>query len=390
MRKFIGFLLILLVSVWLGIKISHDPGYAYFAYGHWSVEMPIWFLGILLVVLFMLLHLIIETFHGLGSISQKIKFWGEQRRNRKASNYTRRGLLELAEGRWQQAEKLLLKAISSNNAPLINYLAAARAAQEQGEYERRDDYLRQAHESTPGSEIAVGLTQAQLQISHKQLEHSLATLRHLQSMVPHHTYVLKLLKRLYIELHDWRSLLELLPELEKRKVITHMEADSLQKRCYIELMEIAKKGKPGAVDEVWDSMNRKLHKEQSLIQHYAAYLIDHGKGEQAEAILNKALKHEWSSDLVLLYGLAKSENSAKQLDVAEGWLKTHGNSSALLLSLGRLCIDNQLWGKARQYLTDSLELEPLLPAYIELGQLYEHLGEQQNALAAYKQGLQLK
>ena len=90
----------------------------------------------------------------------------------------------MSEGRFEQAEKILLKQVSHSDTELLNYLMAARSAQQQGAYDRRDEYLRLAHKAMPSADIAIGITQAELQLSHNQYEQALATLNHLSSIAP--------------------------------------------------------------------------------------------------------------------------------------------------------------------------------------------------------------
>jgi HemY protein len=58
--------------------------------------------------------------------------------------------------------------------------------------------------------------------------------------------------------------------------------------------------------------------------------------------------------------------------------------------LGRLCLYNQLWGKARSYLQTSIAILPAPETYMELGKLHEQLGSTEAALEWYRQGLILK
>jgi hypothetical protein len=67
-----------------------------------------------------------------------------------------------------------------------------------------------------------------------------------------------------------------------------------------------------------------------------------------------ALKRKYDSHLARLYGLVRGSDPARQLQTAEGWLKEHPADPSLLLTLGRLCLQNSLWGKARDYLESSL------------------------------------
>mgnify|MGYP000727120986 CR=1 FL=1 len=52
------------------------------------------------------------------------------------------------------------------------------------------------------------MTQAELQLADQQLEQALATLKHLRSVAPKHTYVLRLLRRLYEQLGDYLETLD--------------------------------------------------------------------------------------------------------------------------------------------------------------------------------------
>ena len=51
----------------------------------------------------------------------------------------------------------------------------------------------------------------------------------------------------------------------------------------------------------------------------------------------------------------------------------------LLLALGFICMQQELWGKARNYLEASLAIEPSHTAFVRLGQLLERMGEPEEA-----------
>lgn len=109
----------------------------------------------------------------------------------------------------------------------------------------------------------------------------------------------------------------------------------------------------------------------------------------AEAVLSQALDKYWYDSWVRLYGLIPSPNAAAQLKKAEKWLRSnkHTASSALLLTLGRLSLRNRLWGKARDYLEQSLAIAPSAEGYAELGRLHEFLGDFILGESCYKQGI---
>ena len=107
----------------------------------------------------------------------------------------------------------------------------------------------------------------------------------------------------------------------------------------------------------------------------------------AENLLFDVIRQDWDNSYVTRYGLLKTSYPEKQLERAEVWLKQYGSSPALYLCLGRLCLRNQLWGKARAYLQQCLDLEENADACAELAKLLEYLGEKEEALIFYRRGL---
>ena len=391
MRKLFLFLIILSASVWLGLNIQKDSGYVLLAYQQWTVEMPLWVAAAGLLLGFSIIYALIRLLSATGSLSRRLRAWSLRRRSHQSRSLTIRGLIELTEGRWKNAERDLLKAVHNSDTPLLNYLAAARAAQEQGADQRRDKYLQEAYESTPEAEMAVGLTQAQLQLSHKQLEQALATLRRLQHLEPNHPYVLNCLKRLYLKLQDWENLAELLPQIKKKKIIDSKEYEVLEEKVYAGIIEkAANVGDLDLLKKTWERIPRHLHKNTRMVCLYAKQLIACKDGINAAALLNASLKKKWDDVLVNLYGLANGANLNKQLTQAEAWLKQQPNNPVLLLCLGRLAARAQIWGKARGYLEQSIQSAPSSTAYAALAKLCDDMNEPQAANEYYRKGLLLE
>lgn len=384
-------LLVLLAGVSIALILREDPGYVLISYGEWTVESSLALLLLALVLSFGAIYYAIRFTAGVWRLPLRMHGWRERRRVRKAHDALSRGLMEMAEGRWETAETTLIKHASDSDNQLLHYLAAARAAQRQGAHERRDQYLYLAHKSVPEADVAVGLTQAELQLAHRQMEQALATLTHLRSLAPRHPYVLRMLMKLYRELRDWDHLRELLPELRKRKVLKEDEEQRLELQVYGELLaQAARKGDLAALEEAWDGVPKRLRQEEdSLLAAYVRHLMALGADAQAEPLVREALKKQWSDDLVRLYGLVKGVDPARQLATAEVWLKTHGKNPVLLLTLGRLCLRNRLWGKARLYFESSIGAGPRPETYKALGELLDQLGEADAAKDCFRKGVLL-
>ncbi|MCY1380050.1 heme biosynthesis-associated TPR protein [compost metagenome] len=90
-----------------------------------------------------------------------------------------------------------------------------------------------------------------------------------------------------------------------------------------------------------------------------------------------------------LYGLLRGRDPARQLQTAEGWLKEHPSDASLLLTLGRLCLRNRLWGKAREYFETSLSFRRDSETCAELARLLAQLGEVERSNQLFQEGLGL-
>ena len=382
-------LLTLLLAVIVAGMLHVNNGYALLAWGRTSVEMSLGTLMVLVLVTFFGLYLLTTLVVNLWTFPRRLREDLVRKRELRARRATTRGLIDFAEGRWNDSEKNLMRHAADSEMPLITYIAAARAAQLQGEHERRDHYLRLASERVPRAQVAVLLTQAELQISHKQLEQALATLRHLREVDPEHAFGLKLLANLYRKLGDWEALRGLVQKLRDHGVLPRTELDRLDSRATVALLDkLDGKQKDSAATELWDALPRRLREEPELTRAYARALIRLGAPAKAETVLRDALKSAWDEEMVALYGLAVGNEPKKQLARVEDWLAEQGESAALLLTAGRLCLVCKLWGKARGYFESSIVVGGRPEAYEELGKLLgQQLDDPESAMRAYSDGL---
>jgi HemY protein len=384
-------LIFLILAVYVALIAREDPGYALLSHGDWSVEgtmvLLISVMTALIGGILLLAFLLVKTIKLPGRLGD----WNQNRKTIKAIKNCNQGYIELAEGNWREAEKHLRKSANSSGMPILNYLAAARAAQEEGAQRRRDNYLLQAHKSDPNADIAIGLTQAELQIKDGQAEQALATLMHLRTLAPKHKQVLKMLFGVYKQLNSWKDLEALLPELRKSRLFEDHVLVQFEQSLTRQLMKQAMQEKNlGELKSIWNRLSRTIQNDPSMIHFYCQLLLSINEEELAIELIKDGIKRHWYAPLILLYGHAKEKDVAKQLEVAESWLSDNGRSAELLLTLGRLSLFNQLWGKARDYLTESLSVSPTTEAYQVLGELYEdQLDDSMKAMKCYREGLLL-
>jgi HemY protein len=385
-RTLIAAFIALLSAVMLSLWVKEDNGYVLIGYGQWTIEGSLALFALAVVALFLILYILIRTLLHVWSMPERVAGWRQKRRAFKAQQALTRGLVELAEGRWKVAERHLTRFATQSETPLLNYLAAARAAQLQGEHERRDDYLHLAHESMPSADVAVGLTQAELQLAHQQYEQALATLMHVRSLSPKHSYVMTLLKKLYENLGEWQKLEEMLPELRRRRVINEHELQTLELRVYRERLKQESSELTRLVN-YWQLIPKVVRQQQSILLDYCRFMLALDAGPRVEPLIALSLQGEWCSDLVLMYGQITLADPSQQLATAEGWLKQHPEDPVLLHTLASLALQNKLWGKGRSYLEASIAIAPTAESYQQLGLLLERLGESEKAMQCFRTGL---
>ena len=142
------------------------------------------------------------------------------------------------------------------------------------------------------------------------------------------------------------------------------------------------------LNRAWQAVPKTLRRHPKLIAIYCNHLIKQNRMNDAESLLQEAIAREPDEELLELYGRAHSDNIARQLETAENWLVSQPEDPHLLLTVGRLSICNELWGKAQSYLESSIKLQPTAHADQELGALMERLGEPEKALDCYRRGLE--
>lgn len=392
-RIFLAIIIASIFAVTIGVYAHYyGPGYVVFSFGEISIETSFIFMLGFLAISFFLFHYLIRVLSVLLHLPDYLGLRYSTRQAEKARNALVKGLIEMSEGRFAQAEKILLKQVSHSDTGLLNYLMAARSAQQQGAYDRRDEYLRLAHESTPSADIAIGITQAELQLSHKQFEQSLATLNHLSSIAPKHGYIKKLQARVYEQLQDWDSLGQLLQDVRKSKLVSEEKIHELEIETYSGMLKNAiKKFGDEQIKQIWQQIPKSLKDNAELLKIYASYLMHASQNDEAETLLRNFLSQHWRESMVRLYAQVETTDPQKQLETAETWLHGHARSAALLMVLGTLCIKTQLWGKARNYLETSLGIKPFPETYLKLAMLLEDKMEEDpdKIQELYRKGLNL-
>lgn len=390
----IKFLLLILLMLALGIGaallVQYDSSYVFITYGQWQLENNISILLMLILLSYIVIWLSLKVLRSVWKMPDSLDAYSFKRKRNSATQHLNQGLIDLIECRWDTAEKNLLKDVDYSETPLLNYLGAARAAAQQNKFDARDQHLKAAHANGEKADVAILLTQADLQLNHLQTEQALATLSRLREIAPRHGYVLKLLSRLHHQLREWDKLAEILPELRKSKVLTAEQLESLELDTYKGILEQASKNQiDTTLADAWNALPKVLRKDSRLAAVYISAVISKGEVKEAEQLLRNSLNKHWDENLIALYGQLQIEDNNHLLAQCEKWQAAQANSPALILALARLNRNERLWGKAEEHYKKAIEIAPSVEAYYELADMLDGLGKAEEASKLYKSGIQL-
>lgn len=397
MKKLV-FLLLVVVAVagllfWL---VGDNQATVTLATSGYVMQFGLWTaLGLLLITL-LLVRLAYAALRALIAPGWRLMNNREQRRDRKILEQSRAGLVALAEGRWSAAQKVLLKTADKldRKTALICYLGAAEACAKLGDSAEALEILRLAEEAEEANQLAVGLSRASLYSDQNRHEEALAQLQRLHRSSPNHPYVLAKLAQVYRVVGDWDALEKLLPDLLSNKVLdkaagvdTQVQISVAQLNALSKATDSSKATKVKVLEELWARTKKPVRDAPQVLSEYVRALAAAGEMDTAEATLRRAINKRWDDDLVIQYGQLHGQDTMRQLVTAEGWLRERPNNANLLLTLGRLCKRNKLWGKSRDYLESSLSLANRPTTRAELAIVMANLGENKQSNQLFQSGL---
>jgi HemY protein len=380
-RFFIYSIIALAVGSALALALAPDPGYVLINFRGTTIEATL--AAVLFAVFVIILLGIVIVW--LLRLLNPLRWFG-----RKSGRTTSNALQLLLLGRWQEAYKALVQNADRAEVPELNYMLAAIAAHQRGDEVAWRWCLDQAERHSPGTAQGTRSFRAYLETRAGHSDHALLILLALARTTPA-PFVLTQIKDIYVAQGRLDELAALMPELQKHHVIESDERRSLDTDAHAQLLERSAQSGAETLRSAWHDLPKTLKHDARMMAIYARKLLELGQDTEAGTILTTHLKKHWNEELVRTLGLVHVRNPQEALQMTEKWLKQHPDNSVLLLTLGRLSLRNQLWGKAREYFDLALRAPntPELAAEInaELARLLEHLGERERSVACYQKAL---
>ncbi len=371
--KFLVWLLVLFAAAVALTLAAHNSGYVLLVYPPYRIEMSLTLYVFGLIVAFVLVYLLVRLASAAVQLPQIVRTFRAERAKNKGRAAMQESLTAFFEGRYAAAEKEAVKAMEHGEYSGLNFIIAARAANEQQEFDRRDAYLDDARGKTVGADTMRLMAKAEFQLDQKQPQSALSSLRELsETGVRKHIGALNLELKAQQQARNWDAVLDVANQLEKRNAINSTMAIQMRQQAWLEKL----RGCAHDIElmhSVWKSMPAEFKRRSKIAAEAARIFLQLGEGAMARSLVTESLNAEWDSELIKLYGECFDGSVVEQIDQAERWLKLHYDDAGLLLALGKLCLHQELWGKAQSYLDASISVQPSSEAYNALAKLAEKL-----------------
>ncbi len=389
MRAILWLLILAGLAVGLALAAHYNDGYVLLVLPPWRVEVSLNFFVLVAAGGFFLIYFLTRIVSYTLGLPRVVTEFRQRRKREKAALALREAWRLLQEGRYGQVLRTADKAPADPATAGMLALAGWRAAHALRDPERTSHWAARVRDHDgAGMQPARLMTEAELAIADRRFEEARTALQQLAKQEGRHIAALRLSLRAEQGLDNWREVARLVRQLQKHKALTPEQAAPIRSRAVRQALH-GLRDDPTGLMRYWRELDNSDRAEASLALETALALAASGDCREAQRVIEDALDENWDSKLALAYGeCGKAGEPAGdvlgRIAQAEKWLQRKPRDGALLLTLGRLCRQQQLWGKARSYIEASLAIAPSRAAHIELAQLLDQLDESALAVRHYR------
>ncbi|KMZ12394.1 putative protein HemY [Candidatus Burkholderia humilis] len=340
----------------------------------------------LFVVALVVLYGLIRAMRGVWKMPSRVSAYRARSKQNKANASLRDAIGHLYASRFSKAEKSARDALSVDQNKGAASLVAANAAHRLHEYARRDEWLAQI--AGADWQDARLMATADMRADGRDADGALVALTEMQAQGGRRIHAQQIALRAQQQLKNWGEVLKLVRMLEKREALHPAVAVRLRQVAAENLLR-DRRHNSDALLELWQSLTPAERQSPRLADLAAELLIALDRRAEAKKIVEDALAHNWDARLLRRYpDCIVGGDAFPLIQRAESWQKERAEDADLLFTLGRLCLHQQLWGKAQAFLEQALKAadnEPLkIRTHRALARLFEQISEPEKAAEHYR------
>lgn len=383
MRALLWLLLLGALAVGMALVAQQNEGYALFVLPPWRMEISLNLLLILLVGGFILAYLALRAIFVTLSLPARVRAFRVERQRMKAENALREAMLLWMGGRYARSLAQAELAWKADHAPGLAALIALANAHTLRDEQKVIEWRKRTMAHDDAIHGARLLLEAELALEARNFTEALTLLNQLNHDSGRHIVAMRLALRAHRAVGHWDEVVHLARQLEKHHVLNNVQAAPLIIGAHRQRLKVLEKDGHSLV-AYWQRIPAAERRAPGLALDTARAMLAANEQAAAQEVIEDGLDEEWNSELAGLYGNCNGNDALGRIARAEGWLLSHPRDAALLLSLGRLCLQKQLWGKAQSYFEASLSQQNGRAAHIELAQLFDKLGQTEQANRHYR------
>jgi HemY protein len=390
MRLLLWLVALMATAIGIAVTARFNPGNVVLFYPPHRIDMSLNLFVVLTALLFLMVYVLARTLSATLNMPRRVAAYRLRKREREANKGLRDALKALFEGRFGHAEKAAMKAAELPENAGLAALIGARAAHRMREPARRDSWLAGVmHDNA--LKTARLMTMTELLVDDHQPEEALAAVAELNATGQRHIHALQWSMKAQQQARNWPEVLRLVRTLDKRKALHPALSKRLREMAYESLLG------EGAHDaeslrRVWSQVPAEERGQPAIAARAAAAFNARGLHEEARGIAEDSLRNSWDERVLRAWrdaaGQPGSPALLAQIERCEHWLRTRPNDAELALTLGSLCLQQKLWGKAQRYLEQALsdvrDARLGREAHLKLAQMHEALGQEELAAVHYR------
>ncbi|MEI5996992.1 heme biosynthesis protein HemY [Paraburkholderia bengalensis] len=374
------------VAVVLAIAGRFDTGQVLLVYPPYRIDISLNLFIVAIIVLFIVMYALLRIVRNIWRMPQRVAAYRARQRVAKAHAALRDAIANLYAGRFSRAEKAARDSLTNPDNKGAAGLIAANAAHRMHEYARRDEYLAQIE--APDWQDARLMATADMRADGRDADGALLALTEMQSQGGRRIHAQQIALRAQQQLKNWGEVLKLVKTLEKREAIHPAVAVRLRQLAAENLLR-DRRHNADALLELWHSLTPTERHSPRLADLAAELLVALNRPQEARKIVEDALAQNWDARLLRRYPDTAGGDALPLIQKAEAWRKERPEDADLMFALGRLCLHQQLWGKAQSFLEQALKLadnETLkIRSHRALARLHEQLGDTSKASEHYRE-----
>ncbi|CAG9273819.1 heme biosynthesis protein HemY [Paraburkholderia unamae] len=388
-RGLLWLALLFAIAVALATVGRFDAGQVLLVYPPYRVDVSLNLFVVGIVVAFLLLYVILRFARNVVTMPRRVAAYRARMRTEKANSALRDAVGNLYAGRFSRAEKAARDSLADDKNTSAAGLIAATAAHRLHEYARRDEWLTQVDD--PDLQEARLMATADMRADGRDADGALAALTEMRSQGGRRIHAQQIALRAQQQLKNWSEVLKLVKTLEKREALHPAVAVRLRQLAAENLLR-DRRHNADALLELWHALSPVERHSPRLADCAAELLIALDRQADARKIVEEALAQNWDARLLRRYPDTAGSDALPLIQKAEAWRKERPEDGDLLFALGRLCLKQQLWGKAQSFLeaaiksADASQNEPLkIRSHRALARLHEQLGDGEKAATHYRE-----